>query len=172
MPLTPSFTITESIAFPGTLTFTDTSTGSYEGVLSSRIIYIQLWDGTYLVPEGTDTDYIIWPYADASITIEVLERSQAANVTVTWIAGTSSPYTVTEPYAFPFYDYVFAFNKIRAQTANPNIVDSKNFYNASIQFIVNLWNAEVAVEIGEDIQASQVSFDKNYFLIQNPQVYR
>lgn len=172
MALTPSFTITESIAFPGRLTFTDTSTGSYEGVLTSRLIYIQLEDGTYLVPEGTDTDYIIWNYADASITIDVLERSQAADVTVKWVAGTSIPYTLTVPYCFPYYDYVFAFNKIRVQASQPNIVDSRNFYETSIKFIVNLWNAEVAVDIGEDIKNSQLSLDKNYYIIQNPQLYR
>lgn len=171
MPLTVSFTISESIAYPGRLTFTDTSTGS-DGAITNRIIYIQLPDGTYLVPEGTTTDYIVWDYADASITFDVLERSQAANVTVKWLAGSTISYTDVVPYCFPFYDYVFAFNKIRPLTSMPNLIDNKNYYETSIKFITNLWNAEIAAEIGEDITASQNCLDRNYFIIQNPQLYR
>lgn len=164
MPLTPSFSATESLAYPNIITLTDTSEGS-DGTLTNRKIYIRLADGTFLA-NGVD-----WPYADASIELDVLAQAQAPEITVTWLSGSSVSYTYSNTFDFTLYQYIFALGLLQDLTSRPQTLQDANYYNSLIQFIVNLTNSENAIEFGGDIYSAQGALDLNQNLINNENLY-
>lgn len=170
MALTPNFTSQESLASNNLVTFTDTSTGS-DGTITTRQIYIQLADGTYLVPAGTSTSYISWAYSNSSITVDILSQSTAASVTVKWLAGSSVVYTKTIVMCWDLYDYMFDLQLMANQTADPSIIQDTNYYSNWFRFLTNTWNAENAITAGSDIYSAQNLLNKNTYMIQNESKY-
>lgn len=162
--LTPNFTSTESLSSPSNITFTDTSTGSDSNVINRRI-YVALADGTFLVPSGTTTSYINWSYSDSSITLNLISKSQAANVTVIWSDGTTDLYTKTILMEWDLYDYLFLFYLLQVQTSQPSIINDTNYYNNCLIMIVNLFNSENAVLLMDDLYSSQGALDKNFYMM-------
>ncbi len=82
-----SFTVSQPIGNPSSIIFIDTSTDIDPNV-SERHIYLQKADGTFLVPTGSSTDYIIWPLAYTTFEITgILEKDRALNITVEWDDG-------------------------------------------------------------------------------------
>jgi hypothetical protein len=79
MPITPLFTISQTAGIPDKITITDTSTG--------RRIYLEKATGGYLVPDGTTTDYILWPLATNPFTFSVLKKDMALRIRVDWNDG-------------------------------------------------------------------------------------
>lgn len=166
--LTPNFTSTESLSSPNFITFTDTSTGS-DATIVNRRIYVQLADGTYLVPSGTSTSYINWAYTDSSITLNLIEKSQSANVLVVWSDGTTDVYTKTILMEWDLYDYLFLFYLLQVQTSSPSIINDTNYYGNCLKMIVNLFNSENATLLMDDLYSSQAALDKNFYLMNNQQ---
>lgn len=166
MPFTPNFSASESLASPSQITITDSSTGS-DGTITARLIYSRLADGTYLVQEGTTTDYEVWPLGDTSITLEILDKSQAVEITVKYFAGSTIAYTKTILWGFDLYDYIFAFEKVQVLTSKPKLIDNPNFLLGMMKLDVNLFCEETAIEIGDDIYSAQAALDRNYYLISN-----
>ena len=82
--LTPNFTASQSSGLPSNILLTDTSTGSDSSIVARRVYLLQA-DGTYLVPTGTTTQYILWAYADSTISIDVLSQDTALSITVNWV---------------------------------------------------------------------------------------
>jgi hypothetical protein len=56
MPFIENFTATQYISVPNLIVITDTSTGT-DAAITSRRVYMRKSDGTYLVEEGTTTNY-------------------------------------------------------------------------------------------------------------------
>ena len=65
MPLIENFTATQYVATPNLLVLDDTSTGS-DGAITVRYVYLQKADGSYLVEEGTTTNYEVWTLASGN----------------------------------------------------------------------------------------------------------
>lgn len=87
MPFIPLFTVYQPIGNPSAIIFTDISTGSDPNIIE-RHIYLQKADGTFLVPEGTTTDYIVWPLASATYQVtDILDKDRGLNITVEWDDG-------------------------------------------------------------------------------------
>ncbi len=170
MPLTANFSSSESLPSPNLVTFLDTSVGT-DLTITTRHIYIQLADGTYLVQAGTTTNYEIWDYVNLSITLNILTQSQAANVTVIWLNGSTPVYTKTILMEWNLYDYLFLFGLLSTQTSNPSIIADTNYYDNFLKMIVNLFNAEKAIELMDDIYSGQGALDRNQFLIQNQSLF-
>lgn len=170
MPLTVSFTATQSLANPDLITLEDTSTGS-DGTITSRRVYIRLANGTYLVEDGTTTDYEVWAIADDTIELDVLSRSQSPQIIVQWLAGSTVVYTSTEDYLFVWADKLFLYQLTQAQTGKPKLIDNANYYLSKIKMIVNVDDAENAITDASDIYGAQGSLDKNYYLMQNQQLF-
>lgn len=170
MPLTVSFTATQSLANPNLVTLTDTSTGS-DATITSRRVYVRLPNGTYLVQTRTTTTYEVWAYASAAITLDILSRSQSPQIIVQWLAGTTVVYTSTEEYLFVWADKLFLYQLTQAQTGKPKLIDNANYYLSKIKMIVNVDDAVNAVTDASDIYGAQGSLDKNYYLMQNQQLF-
>lgn len=94
-----------------TLTYTDTSTGT-DASIASRRIYMQKFDGTYLVPTGTSTDYVVWALSDGSTKTltSILSQDEALNITVQWLDVSNTVlYSKTVLYNFSGYAKIFFY---------------------------------------------------------------
>lgn len=170
MPLTPNFSATQSIAYNNLITLTDDSTG-VDGTITNRRVYIQTATGSYLVQSGTATNYENWDYSDVQIQLDVLTMSTAPEITVEWYAGAVLTYTKTITFDFDLGDYVFMLGILASQTSSPGVLQDNNYYQNSIQFIVNLFNSENAITIGDDIYSAQGALNQNQQMINNEAFY-
>ena len=85
MAFLPNFTATQVVGLNSKITFTDTSTG-VDAAITSRRIYIQKADGTYLVTAGNATTYNIWALPLATpIVLDVLDKDYALILTVLYV---------------------------------------------------------------------------------------
>lgn len=169
MPITPSFSVTQSFGAPNTLTLTDTSSGSDSG-LTSRRVYLQMADGTYLVPDGTTTDYIEWAIGDINITIDVLDQDYALQIIVQWMTGTAITYSDEGLYLFYQYAEQFYYNLTQFQASIPLIPADTSYYNEKIKLRVSIDEAKNAV-FYNDIAAAQNALNRAKFLIDNQNLF-
>lgn len=167
MSFTPIFVVSQTTGQPSIIKLTDNSIGS-DVAITQRRIYLQISDNSYLVPSGTTTNYIVWPYADSTIDVNVLNEDMAVDITVEWLDVSNTVlYTKTQLYLFPMYNKVFFAGLQGRQASTPNITQDINYYtNRSIMWghIVSAMNA---VEIGDDIYGAQNSIDKATYMMNN-----
>lgn len=170
MPLSVSFTATQSVANPNQITLLDTSTGS-DSSITVRRVYIQTAEGTYLTGDGT-VDYDLWPLPLATgITLDVLTEATAPNVRVDWMDNNTIVYTDTVLYDFDIQIYLALIGLTQTQLSSPAIVQDTNYYNNKIQLMVNVKDSETAVTYNDDIYLAQSSLDRANYIIDNSQDY-
>lgn len=172
MPLTPNFTATQSLADNSDITLEDTSTG-VDATITTRRIYVELANGNWLTEDGESTTsaFESWAYADDTITLTLLTNSTACKITVQWYAGATLTYTKTEEFCFNLQDYLAGLQILQGDTSYPSQVQDTNYYNNLIQFIVNIFNEENAIEYGADIYSSQGAMNRNQLMIDNESYY-
>lgn len=150
-------------------TFTDDSTGLV-GV-TGRLIYLRKYDGTYLVPDGTDTDFIVWPYADSTINIDVLDKDYCLDVTVVWLSGSTSAYDLTELVLFTAYSELFLRNLTMALAGNRTLLTNKNYWSNKIKLRTLVDDAEQAVALINDQTIATQCLDEAKKLTDNIQMF-
>jgi len=173
MPLIPLISATQSIGYNNLITLSDVSTGT-DLTITSRRVYIRTAANQYLteIQQSSSTPaYTTWSYADATIPLNVLTEATSPEITVEWYAGATLVYTFTDTFTFALQNYVFALGKLADQTSSPGVLQDLNYYNTFIQFIVNLFNAENAIDPGEDIYSSQGALNRNQLFIDNESLY-
>ena len=173
MPLTPLFTASQTIGLPNIITLTDTSTGS-DVAITSRRVYLVNSAGEYVVPSGTTTDYIVWSYSDASISLDVLTQDTALNITVQWLnVGNTVLYTKTTLFCFTLYGEQFLFNLTEAEAAitNPSIIQDSDYLTNFFNLRLCIDNANQAVSIGGNIYVSQSQLSKEQYIINNQNLF-
>ena len=172
MSFVPNFSVALA-ANASTLTFTDSSTGT-DGSISSRRIYLQTYNGSYIVPSGTTTDYIVWPLIDGSTEIltNILSKDYALSITVQWLS--SSPtvlYSKNILYEFPGNAKIFGYQLSQYQSANEKLTNSRNYFLSKAQLWVYIKSSENAIEVGSDIGTAQLNLDAAKYLSDNPQLF-
>jgi hypothetical protein len=167
MSFTQSFSVLQSPQSPALLFFKDTSTGS-DISITSRRIYIQGWDGNFIVPVGTTTDYIVWPLLDIEFTVDVFTQDTAANVKVDWLddAGTVL-YSANDNYCFSEYNKQFFYYLIQQQSLTYNVVQDGNYFTNLGVYWINIVSATNSIVIGNDIYASQVCLNRATNMMDN-----
>lgn len=173
MALTVSFSVSQSLANPDEITFSDTSTGT-DASIDGRKIYFKLANGNWLGSDGeeyTTETSITWAYAENSKTFSILSKSTSAEITVKWMDGATPVYESTETFCFNLYDYLFILEILQGQSSNPAIIQDLNYTGNVFGFMVNLSNAEYAITYGDDIYSSQGSLSKNQAMIDNQNYY-
>lgn len=86
MAFVQSFTASSVLGRPSVISFLDTSTGTDPNIVEKHI-YLTKSDGTYLTPEGSTTDYIVWPTASNPFLLDILEKDMALQIDVEWDDG-------------------------------------------------------------------------------------
>jgi len=171
MPIIPAITVSQSALAPNLITVNDTSTGS-DVAITSRRIYFQTSQGTYLVEIGTTTDYEIWSYADSSETFDVLTEDSALSIVVQWLnISNTILYTYTQVYPFSEYNKQFAVYLGDLQATTPGILQDVNYATNMAIFWMYIVYAINMVEIAADISSSQNLFNKGTYMRQNESLF-
>lgn len=167
MALTPNFSVGQSILAPSILTLVDTSTGS-DGTITERRAYFQTANGSYLVPSGTTTDYVVWPYADADISVDILNQDYSLSITVLWVNISGTTVVSKEAvYCFTLYSETFYYGLTQNQASSPNIVNDQTYYSNKMVLRCNIDEATQATLYASDIYSAQAALDRAAYMILN-----
>lgn len=176
MAFNGSFDVTQTSDITS-LVITDTSdySGEGQGTFSTRQIRLYKVDTTTLVPDGTTTAYIDFPFsAGSSITITgVLLRDYSLSVNVVWLSNSPQPgsvYTATEVVTFLNYINDFIYGKVQQLAASPALINDTNWQNSMKIMYNEKENAEQAT-LYDDQFAAQSAIDRAYYLINNENMF-
>ena len=176
MAFTGSFEVSQTSDITS-FVVTDTSSYSSEGqgTFSGRRIYVYQVDGTTLVPAGTSTTYIDFPFSDgASKTITgVLNTDYSLLVNVVWLSNSPQPgstYTAQSIETFLNYLYAFYAGQISTLSDNPAILQDTEWYNSLFKLIVEISNAEQSTTDGQQFSA-QAAINRALYLKNNSQFF-
>lgn len=164
-----SFSSSQDVGDITVATFTDTSTGLV-GV-TGRLIYLRKYDGTYLVPTGTTTDYVFWGIGSTTIDIDVLDKDYCLDVTVAFYSGSSIAYTKTTLVLFTGYSELFLRNLTMALAANKTLLTRQNYWENKIKLRTLVDDAEQAVSLINDQTIATFCLDEAKKLTDNIQVF-
>lgn len=171
MPLTPNFTVTQSISNPELITIEDTSSGS-DIAVTDRRVYIALSNGTYLVESDNDEIYSEWEYADDTIVLDVIPRSVSPTIRVDWLNSIGTVlYTKSIVYALTMHDDLFSYGLLGGEAENPSQIKDSRYYGDVVRFMADLEHAKNAVLYGADSAAAQSCLNRNHQMQQNENSY-
>lgn len=173
MAISPSFSVSQFSGTPNIITITDTSTGTDTAVTSRRIYLLQS-NGTYLVPTGTQTQYIVWPITNTTTrapltdSLDVLTQDTALSIRVDWLSiGDTVLYTASNTFAFTAYNETFYYGLTESQVANPNLSASTNWYQTKLNLRVEIDSAVQAIAFASDIVSSQEALNRATYISTN-----
>jgi hypothetical protein len=167
MPFVPNFTASQYSGTPSVITLTDTSTGS-DVTIASRRVYLLQANGTFLVPAGNATDYIVWDLVDPSISLDVLSQDSALSITVQWMSGINTVVTSkTISFAFTAYNETFYYGLTESQVANSNLSASTNWYQTKLILRVEIDSADQAITFASDIYSAQAALNRATYISTN-----
>lgn len=156
---------------------TDTSSYSSEGqgTFSGRRIYVYKIDGTTLVPSGTTTSYIDFPFsAGSSITIDgVLNTDYALLINGLWLSNNPQPgsvYTSSDIKSFLNYLKQFRKGQISSLSDNPALLQDTNWYTDMFKLQTEINNADEAADDGQQY-SSQAAINRGLYLKNNSQYF-
>jgi hypothetical protein len=160
VPLVQNFSIEQILGQPSVVRITDTSTGS-DASITSRRVYLMKSDGSYLVPDGTSTDYVEWDINDTYIDIDCLDKDYALTIIVQWLDVTPNvDYSKTELTLLSLYTQEFLYELTQMQTANPILVNDNGYYEYKSKIQTELDSAEQAIELADDVTGAQLCLDR------------
>ena len=171
MSFVPNFSVAQSLT-ASNIIFTDTSTGT-DLTISDRQIYLQKVDASYLVPSGTTTNYIDFPIsAGSSLNVNVLDTDYALTVTMNWLNSSGSViYDKTYVFSFNQYSINFQYQLLQTLAGNPSIVNDLNFWGNLMRLYCDVFNADTAVTVGNDVYNAQLNLDDANYLRANQNNY-
>ena len=171
MSFVASFSTTQNLGEPSQIVFTDDSTGS-DSNITSRRIYLRKADGTFLVPTGTTTDYIVWDYDLPSITVDVLDKDYALLVTVGWVnVGGSTLYDDTQLNGYTLFNRTFSISLSQWLSGNNLLINDNNFFENKSQLTETIDSGNELIELAADIHGAQNCFDLGTTIRLNSQYY-
>lgn len=176
MAFTGAFTVTQNSNFAN-LTINDTSSYADEGqgTFSGRRVYLYKVDGTTIVPSGTTTTYIDFPFSvGASLLIsDVLDTDYSLLANVLWVSNNPQPgstYTAQEVETFLNYLKQFRGGQISNLSDDPNILNDTNWYNDLFKLQTEINNATEAGDDGQQYSA-QAAINRALYLKNNSQFF-
>lgn len=171
-----TFTVTQNSNFAN-LTVNDTSSysGEGQGTFSGRRVFLYKIDGTTLVPAGTNTTYIDFPFsAGSSLLISnVLNTDYSLLINVIWLSNNPQPgsvYTAQSVETFLNYLKQFRGGQISTLSDNPSILNDTNWYTDLFKLQTEINNAEDAGADGQQYSA-QAAINRGLYLTQNSQFF-
>lgn len=174
MPLTPSFSVSQSVGQPSVIEITDTSTGS-DLAVTSRRVYLEDYEGNNVVPSGVTTLYIPWPLSSPTISIDCLTEDAALQVTVQWLNVSNTVlYISSSLEGFTLYNESFYYSLTQAQAmvSNPSyIAQDTNYYNNKMKLRLFIDSGNQAISLGNDITSAQICYDSATYIVNNQQNY-
>ncbi len=171
MPLVPSFTVSQPLGSNSEVTLTNSSTGS-DGAITEMRVYIQNAAGIFLVEEGNEEEYSDWPIADASVTLDVLDKDYAVRITVQWLDTNGDIlYASQQIVGLTLYNSDFDYALTQALSGNPLVINDANFFKNKSELRVCIDSGDQAIEFASDIYAAQQCYDRATSLRLGSQYY-
>lgn len=153
MPLTVSFTATQSSGNPSVLLLQDTSVGS-DVLVTSRLVSI-------VDAQGNTTTYP-WAYPATALSLNILTEDAALDITVEWlnVIGTAL-YTDPQTFGFTAYNETFLAGLTSTETpiTNPSVSMSTNYYQNKSQMRCYVDSGDKAISRNTDIYSAQSQYD-------------
>lgn len=172
MPLTPSFSVSQSAATPANVTFTDDSSGS-DVLVTQRRIYVTDSNGDAVVPSGTSTSYIQWALATNPIEVEdLLTEDLAVSVTVQWLNVSNVVlYDLTQVFCLREFNIQNFIYLVQQQALSPGVVQDTNYFSNLCQYWINIEGANTMVVEAEDLAGSQSCLNRAIQMLNNETFY-
>lgn len=171
MALTVSFSVSQTSGESSVVTITDTSTGS-DVAVTQRRVYLRKSDGTFLVPDGTTTDYVEWDYADSSIDIDCLEKDMALEITCEWLnVSDVVVYDASDTYGLTMYNETFDYGLTTVLASNPLLVNDNSFKQNKSDLRVYIDSGDNAAVRSSDIVSAQLCYDQATWIRLNSVYY-
>lgn len=172
MPFTQNFTTSQTVGLPSYINLADTSTGTPSATIASRRVYFITANNTYLVQEGTTTDYEVWAAAASSASFNVLDKDYALNIKVQWLNSSNTVlYEKTILAGYSLYNESFDYQMTQLLTGNPLLINDNDFFNYKNDLRVSIDSGNQAISLASDIYSAQQSYDKANELRENSQYY-
>jgi len=159
LALTPSFSVSQPVGENSVLTILDTSTGS-DSDITGRRVYLRKSDGTFLVPTGTTTDYILWDYADTSIDIDCLDKDYALLITVQWLQDSTILYAYSLLTGLTAHNEDFDYGLTTVLASNPLLINDNSFRANKFDLRTFIDAGNQAIEVGSDIKSAQLCYNQ------------
>jgi hypothetical protein len=177
MSFVPDFVAIQPFGTPNLIEFTDLSTGSDSNIVTRRI-YIRKADGSYIVEEGNTENYTEWDYPNMAITLDVLTKDTACEVTVEWLDNYPSPtvdplvlYNKVIMYGFTEYSEMFDYGLTQMLTANPLLINDNDYFPHKSDLRTSIDSGNQAIIYAQDLFAAQQCYDRATNLRLSSQYY-
>lgn len=159
MALTPNFAISQTFGLPSIITLQDTSTGSDPAIVTRRV-YLRKDDNTFLTPVGTSTEYISWPYASSSISIDALDKDYGLDVVVQWLDNSSAVlYDKVILAGLTLYNKTYSYQLTQMLSGNPLLINDDGFFERKATVREAIESGNEALELAADIFGAQQCYD-------------
>ena len=175
MPFVPNFSTYQLGGSPNVIYIEDTSTGS-DAAIASRRVYLTDYQGNYIVPDGTTTDYVVWTLAVGNtLAINCLTEDMALNITVEWLdSGNVVLYDKSVLSGFTAFNETFYYSLTQGQAAisQPSYIlqDTTYFQNKSkLRCLIDSGNQ--AVTLGYDITSAQECYDLATYMVNSQNLF-
>lgn len=171
MAFSLSFSVTQGVDSTA-FTLIDTSTGSDINVVTRRITCTTM-GGTILVPTGTTTTYILFPFSDGSpITVSVLPIDYAMTIRLDYVDSVGTTlYSLSQNYCFTGNDDDFDYSLTQFLVGNQSLLQDTNYVMNRFTLRMLIDAANEAVVTGNDINGSQFLLDLAQNMISNQTLY-
>lgn len=117
-------------------------------------------------------DYNYWPYADDSISLDILDKDYALTLIVNWLGATNNVlYTQTILTFFGSFNEEFDYSLTSLESSDPQYIASTNWYNYRIKLRVEMDNAEQAIVQASSIGNAQASLDRATYMRENQSLF-
>lgn len=175
--ITVSFSATQVVGSPENIVITDSSTGSDVTAVNRRLYFTDS-SGAYVVPSGTNTDYVLFPLSEgASKTVSnILLKDMALNVTLSYVDVNGAVVaTDTILQGFTLYNESFYYTLTQAQAQQnqppPNIIQDSNYYLNKLILRTEIDSGNQALELGGDITTAQGAYDRASYMVSKQSDY-
>ena len=166
-----AFNVTQQLGSPNELSIIDQN-APIVGAVNKRI-YIQQANGTYIVEgSNTTTDYTEVPYATNPVTIDVLTKDVAVQITIEWL-NSSNVVLVSESEVYRFTNFNENFDYALTQnlTANPLLINDNDFFANKSEFRTCIDSGNQAFDLVGDLFSAQQCYDRATNLRINSQYF-
>ena len=165
----PAFQTSQTIGSPTNVNFTDVSTGSDSAIVARRV-YLQVANGTFLVVQGTSTDWNAWALVDTSVTFNLLTQDQACLVTVEWVGVSGQVLYSSQQYAgYTLYEESLDYQLTQWLAANPLNINDNYYWNNKSELRDCIDSGNQAIEFFSDLYAAQQCYNRGMDIVNDAQ---
>ncbi len=171
MSFTGTFTIAPASGFN---VFTDTDISDFtdepKATFLGRTLTLTTTSGDTLVPAGTTTSYINFPFSGGdSLTVDCMNRDYALNVQMEWESEDpqeGSIYEASLICGFGSYNNNNLYGVEKALTARPSVTQNKNYWLNVGKVQTEIYNASQAIYYQQQVSA-QAAMNRAANILQN-----